>query len=221
MTELEGDPGYVTFLEQAEQDRELRREDHQQAAAGVLRDLDEAGYLVRSLGELRRSGFRYPGAIPVLVRWLPQVSDRYVKEDLIRALSVPWAKAEAEPILYQEFQRVPSEQDPNGILRWTIGNALETMADRSSFDNLVRLARDRQFGTAREMVVLALAKTREPRAVDVLVGLLHDPDVVIPALTALGKLKAQRARQVIVQLTNHDKPEVSKEARAALAKLDK
>jgi HEAT repeat protein len=157
----------------------------------------------------------------VLVRWLPQISDRSVKEDLIRALSVPWAKAEAEPILQQEFRRLPGEQDPTGTLRWAIGNALETMADRSSFDSLADLARDRQFGTAREMIVLALAKTNDPRAVDILLELLDDPDVVVAALGALGKLKATNARDAIAKLTDHVNPEVAKEAEKALSMINK
>jgi HEAT repeat protein len=134
---------------------------------------------------------------------------------------VPWAKAEAEPILQQEFRRLPGEQDPTGTLRWAIGNALETMADRSSFDSLADLARDRRFGTAREMIVLALAKTNDPRAVGILVQLLDEPDVVVAALAALGKLKATNAQDAIVKLTGHADPEVAKEARMALSKLNR
>jgi hypothetical protein len=221
MAELERDPGYVTFREEAEQETQLRSDDYQQAAVGVLNDLREAGYPVEAIGELPQSGFRYPGAVPVLVRWLPKVSDRSVKEDIIRALSVPWAKADAEPILREEFRRLPTQQDPTGVLRWTIGNALEAMADRSSFDGLVDLAQDRRFGFAREMVVRALAKTKDPRAIDVLIGLLQDPDVVIAALAALGKLRAEPARSAVTELMGHHDPDVRKEAKKALGKIDR
>jgi hypothetical protein len=226
IVELERDPGYVTFVEQVEQERAFHRDEYLQAAVGMLGELHAAGYPVGSLGELRQSGYRYPGAIPVLVRWLPQIADRYVKEDLIRALSiralsVPWAKAEAEPILQQGFRQLPGEQNLTGTLRWAIGNAPETMTDRSSFDSLADLARDRQFGTAREVIVLALAKTNDPRAVDVLLELLDDPDVVVAALAALGKLKATNARDAIAKLTGHVLSEVAKEAQAALSRITK
>ena len=78
--------------------------------------------------ELRHSGTKYKSAIPVLLRWLPKVAYSSLKEDIIRTLSVPWAKPEATPILLEEFKNI---EDPTGTgLRWVIGNALEVLVGR-------------------------------------------------------------------------------------------
>jgi len=41
----------------------------------------------------------------LLLEWLPQVQDPYIKETLVRALSVPSAKPFATPVLIEEFRK--------------------------------------------------------------------------------------------------------------------
>jgi HEAT repeat protein len=104
-------------------------------------------------------------------------------------------------------------------LRWTIGNALDVLADDSSFDDFVELVRDRRYGKARQMVVLGLGKSKRPEAVDVLLGLVDDPDVDGHAVKALGKLKAPSARTALQAKLDDKRAWVRAEARKALAKL--
>ncbi|MGH3156840.1 MAG: HEAT repeat domain-containing protein [Streptosporangiaceae bacterium] len=157
-----------------------------------MAELAAAGYRVRSLADLRHSGARYREAIPVLLAWLPQVTDRRVKEEIVRALTVPWARPAATRPMIDEFRRVDSSVDPTGTgLRWTIGNALEALADDSSFDELSELARDRRYGKARQMIVLGLGRSKQPEAVEVLVGLVDDPEVDGQAVKALGRLRSR------------------------------
>ncbi|KAA0233481.1 MAG: HEAT repeat domain-containing protein [Actinobacteria bacterium] len=192
-----------------------------QAGAGstgaLLVELAEAGFPVASLTELRTSGLRYRAAVPVLLRWLPTVSDRQVKEDLVRALSVPWARPVAARPLIAEFDRVV---DPTGTgLRWAIGNALSVVSDDSVFDDLVRIVEDRVFGKARQMVVLGLGRSKRPEVVPVLIGLLGDEEVSGHAVKALGKLRAQDARPALERMVSDPRSWVRREAQKALAKL--
>jgi HEAT repeat protein len=106
-------------------------------------------------------------------------------------------------------------------LKWAIGNALCIVADDSVFQDVVALARDERHGQAREMVVEALANRRYPQAVDVLCELLADEEVAGHALVALGKLKAACARPQIEPFLNHSEGWVRKEAKRALAKIDR
>jgi hypothetical protein len=69
---------------------------------------------------------------------------------------------------------------------WTIGGALEVLADDSSFDELAELARDRRYGMARQMIVLGLGRSKRPEAVEVLVGLVDDPEVEGQPVKALA-----------------------------------
>lgn len=199
---------------------EARRRDAREAEEPLLADLAVAGYRLDSLDDLRRSRARYRAAVPVLLRWLPRVTDRDVKESIVRALSVPWARPEAARPLIEEFRRVDSTVDPDGSgLRWTIGNALEVVGDDSVFDKLVDLARDRSYGIARQMVVLGLGRSNDSRAASVLVELLHDEDVSGHAVKALGKLKAPETRPALEPMLHDSRAWVRREARKALAKL--
>jgi HEAT repeat protein len=186
----------------------------------ILVELAAAGFETRSLADLRHSGARYRGAIPVLLGWLERVADPKVKGELVRALSVPWAKPAATRPLIEEFRQVPTSVDPTGTgLRWTIGNALDVLFDDASYDELAELAADRRYGKARQMVVLGLGRSRRPEAVEVLLGLVDDPDVDGHAVKALGKLKAPAARTALVAKLDDTRAWVRGEARKALAKL--
>jgi HEAT repeat protein len=186
----------------------------------ILAELTSAGFKSRSLADLRHSGIRYRDAVPVLLDWLPKITDRKVKTEIVRALSVPWAKPAATRPLIEQFRQVDAAVDPTGTgLRWTIGNALEVLFDDASFDELVELAEDRHYGKARQMVVLGLGKSKRPEAVDVLLRLVDDADVDGHAVKALGKLKAPAARTAFDTKLDDPRAWVRGEARKALAKL--
>jgi HEAT repeat protein len=186
----------------------------------ILAELAAAGYRVRSLAELRHSGARYRDVIPILLRWLPQVTDHKLKGEIVRALTVPWARPAATGLMIEEFRRADASVDPTGTgLRWTIGNALEVLADDSSFDELAELARDRRYGKARQMVVLGLGRSKRPEAAEVLIGLAGDPEVDGHAVKALGRLRAPAARAVLETKCSDERAWVRREAKKALARL--
>jgi HEAT repeat protein len=183
----------------------------------LLRELAEVGYEFDSLADLRTSRLRYRDAIPVLLSGLERATDRKVKGEIVRALSVPWAKPAATRPLIEQFREV---EDETGMgLRWTIGNALEVVWDDSCFDDLVALARDVQFGKAREMVVLGLGRSKRTEAGDVLIELLDDPVVSGHAVKALRKLKVPAARAGLERMLDDERAWVRKEAQRALAAL--
>jgi HEAT repeat protein len=173
---------------------------------------------VESIDELRRSGTHYEAAIPLLLKWLPLVVESAVKDSIVRALSVPWAKQAAARPLISQFQAVPESA---ASLKWTIGNALAVVADDDVFNGIAELARDKRNGKSREMLAVALGNMRNPPAVDVLIELLEDDEVAGHALMGLANLKARRARPYIERFLNHPKAWVRKEASKALAKLNK
>lgn len=218
MGELERDPEFLARQRQQEEDRRRSVESYRTAARDVLADLAATGFKVEAIGDLRRHGTPYREAIPVLMRWLPRMQEAAVKEDIVRTLSVPWA-ADAAPLLIAEFERA---EDATGTgLRWAIGNALEVLANDDIADDLIRLATERRYGRAREMLVVGLGKLKDPRVTDVLLKLLADDEVVGHAVIALGKLRAKTARSHIEPLLSHPKPWVRKEAKKALASIDK
>jgi hypothetical protein len=188
--------------------------------AGLLADLALVGFEVGSVSELRTSGTRYREAIPVLVRWLPRAKSSAEKEEIVRALSVPWAREQALVPLLEEFRAVPLSAGPQGeLLRWAVGSGIEVLWDDARFEELVEVARDERFGKAREMVVLGLGRSKRPEAGDVLIALLEDPVVSGHAVKALGKLRVPRARPGLERMTGDHRAWVRKEAQRALSKL--
>lgn len=187
----------------------------------ILVELSTLGIETRSLAELRHSGKNYRNAVPVLVEWLSRVTDRKLKEEIVRTLSVPWAKPLATKPMIDEFRQLRESEDPSGLgLRWAMGNALNVIADDAFFEDLVALATEPRFGRAREMIVLGLGKSKRPEAAEVLLNLVDDPDVDGHAIQALGKLKVQRARVAFERKTNDKRAWVRNEAKRALARLD-
>jgi HEAT repeat protein len=188
---------------------------------GLIDDLRRSGVRVEDLWELVGSRAQYRPAIPVLIDWLEHVDDRVnstdrpkVREGLVRALSVPAARPSAVPVLLAEFRNT---RDPSGLgLGWVLGNALSVVTDDSTFDQIASLVTNRDYGKARQMIVLGLGRSKDPRAVPLLVGLLDDDDVVAHALMALGKLRPNGVHPAIARLLDHPLPLVRREARKAL-----
>ncbi len=206
-------------VEEMEQRRKRSIVINSLASAPVIADLAKAGFNVKWVSDLYYSRLNYKGAIPVLLKWLPQIDNLDVKESIIRALSVPWAKPKAAPALIAEFDKLPGPS--NTGIKWAIGNALSIVADDSVFTEIVNLVSDRQHGQAREMLALSLGNMRDPRAQDVLIDLLDDEEVAGHAIMALGKLKSKKAYPKIEGFLDHPKAWVRKEAKRALEKIDK
>lgn len=207
-------------MNRAERERLERVSRNNAAAWPVLRDVRARGLAVESVADLFNKKLEYRAVVPVLIDWLPRIDNRDVKEDIVRALSVKWAKGTpAAKALVAEFERA---DDPGNLgLRWAIGNALEVLASDELAEDLMRLARERRYGRAREMVVLALGKLKDPRAADVLLYLLEDDEVVGHAVSALGKLRVAKARSRIEPLVEHPKAWIRQEARKALLRIDR
>ena len=191
----------------------------------LVDDLAAAGVEVSDLWELVNARTaNYPEAVPVLLDWLEHVDERVAEADrrrlrdgLIRALTVPSARPQAAPLMIHLFKRA---DDPTGFgERWVIGNALGVVADDSYVDELAALASDRRYGKGRQMLVLGLARFRDPRIVPLLIDLLDDDDVVGHAAEALGRLKAVEARPALEPLLADERPVVRREAKKALAKI--
>ncbi len=215
---LERDPAYQAHQRELARRRAQALEEYLRIAAPVLDELAAAGLAVPSVGALVEGDRdRWRKAVPILLRWLPLIDDPRVKEDIVRTLTVKWAKPSAAAPLIQEFTHAP----PAPGLKWAIGNALSIVADDSVFDDLVALLRDKRHGDDRQMLAEALSNIHDPRAVDVAIEMLDDEDVAGHALMALGKLKASRARPAIERFLTHPRTWWRNAAKQALARIEK
>jgi len=214
-------PGYRQRQEEFRRQEEANRQRYRDVAGPMLAELADVGYPVQTVGQLPKLGEKYPDAVSVLVRWMQRVDDRYVKEDVIRALAVPWARA-AAPALLAEFRGGdPADDPPDGGLRWVVGLALGAIADRSLADDLIELAAEQRWGGARGMIVQELGSTGDPRAVGVLLDLLDDETVSTDAIIGLGKIGNPAARPALERFLAHPDSWIRKEAKKAIAKIDR
>lgn len=223
MAELEQKPEFVERQQRMSADREARRRQYAQAAAGLLEDLSSAGFSVSTLAELRQKGVGNRRAVPILAAWLPRVDYPPLKRDIIATLGSPWAKPDAAAPLVEMFRQEHPDRDPKAGARWELGDALQRVADESVLDDLIAIAQDTRFGSERGLAVAALGnmgRARE-RVVPVLADLLDDAEVAGYAIVGLGKLRAVEARPLIEPFLNHTEVWVRNEAKMALGQFRK
>jgi hypothetical protein len=190
-------------------------------------DLAAAGVQVKHPGDLTTREDLPKAAVPVLIRWIDELGtvdlpdrDRwYLWDTVARALTVRAARPDAGPALVRLFRepRLPE------AYKWTVGAALDRVADTSLLDDLIALTKDRSFAGARQPVVEALGRvgkgSRREEVIDVLIGVLDDESVVAFAITALTKVNATRAVEQIARHVDSPIPIAKKMARIAVAKL--
>ncbi|CAM2006292.1 HEAT repeat domain-containing protein [Acanthopleuribacter pedis] len=222
---------YQQHLERLEKEENLSPQDrkfkahidcsrvkYRAAARDLLHELGGKGFQISVIKELRESKVKYLEAIPILIKWLPRVTYRPLKKDIVRTLSQPWAKLSAE-VLIDEFKNSTSEEDKN--YRWIVGDALVPVVRKNHFNQLAEIVRDRSAGFTRQMVMVALGKTKHPKAAEVLMEVLQAGDEVGHAMDGLRRLKAKVPRELIMPQLTHEFPWVRKEAKKLLALQDK
>lgn len=184
----------------------------------MLKQLDDLGYSFLDLQALGTSAVRYADAVPTLARWLLESEFWENKIALVRVLEKRWAKA-ALPALVTTFaSEIPTEIDAMST-RWAVGSAIEKAYDDSVLFDVVSLAKERSYGMSRQMLALALGKSRRPEALDALLSLADDASVDGHVLEALAKQPKEAARPVFEQKVDDDRAWVRQKARRALLKL--
>jgi HEAT repeat protein len=215
-------PGAGLTPEEAAEEAAIRAE---LEAAGIsARDF---GFFAREIPDagIRAPRFDYAAAAPILILWLPRAQTPLVKERIVRSLTGEKAAIpDALGPLVEEFRRADEDE---WALKWAVGNALATLADASIVDDLVELAADRRHGKSREMLMDALARTKDERALDLLVELVNDDDMAghaISALRSLGPKSSlpylERARPALErQAAGGVRPIARRQAKKALERL--
>lgn len=199
-------------------DRKTLISDAVEASKPIISELSREGIQIASLSELLNTSIDYRNAIPVLLRWLPKAKNPSVKETIIRALTVKWAKPIATQPLIDEFRKLPETEEMG--LKWAIGNALAVTANDDSFDDIVNLVRDKKHGRSREMLAVALGNMKNPRSTEILIELLDDEQITGHVLIALRKKAPAEAKDKIEEFLEHPKPLIRNEAKTVIAKID-
>lgn len=109
------------------------------------------------------------------------------------------------------------EKDP--FERAQISVNIDKLAVPEIADDLIRLIKDHRYGDARGGLCLALVKTRDARAAEVIASVLGEKGVTRWALECLGKLRALQYVEGIRKYVQDPNSDISREAKKTMKRL--
>lgn len=196
---------------------------YREEGAGLFSELRAAGFDVSDLQKLRTAN--NPTVVPVLLKWLPRIDFQLLRFDVLSVLDEPWARKIARQPLIEEIRRIdPATDLGEDSRRYSIADNLRRSVDDDNVDDMIAIATDPAFGSARRPAAESLGRMGKSwdKVVPVLLLLLDDDrDAVwVSAGQALGKLKVQEARAGIERRLDDPDSWKRQQMRRALAKLD-
>jgi len=225
--QLENDPDYQARMAEKEAQREARHRAFLAAASPLLRDLESAGIATADFGVfvnrvvpgvLDPSTFDAGAATPILIEWLPRMTDPRVKETIVRHLKNSAAKGVAVDVLVSEFRAPDSSDD----YRWVIGDTLSYVARREDLATVADLAMDRSYGMGRQLLVEQLWRVKSQEVEEFLRNAITDPTVARAAGTALRRMVGNdEAEQLFRAHVEADDEQVSSAARDHLKRIER
>jgi hypothetical protein len=186
----------------------------------ICNALAKVGVKVNSIYDLVNSRAPYPEAIPVLLSELEFAKNDKIIEGIARALTVKEARGVATKTLIKLFKDYKPSNQSEDLTKWAIGNAISYVADETDFEDIVKLSKDKQHGSARQMLPGAFARIKGSGAINLLIESLSDEDLADQAIRALGKLRASKAKPEIAKFLDHPQKWVRDEAKRALVRIE-
>lgn len=171
---------------------------YKEAERPLRADLCKVGIDVDSVWRIDHSGPPYPEAIPVLLHHLGRDYPPLVREGIALALGQRWARDQAWDELIELYLREPnlSRIAPPGEIgapsgaKIAMAAGIDAMARPSDIEQLVELIKNPNNGPSRIMLVRALSRSRNPRALETLARLSNDPELNVEIGRALkGKMR--------------------------------
>lgn len=183
--------------------------------------VEDLGRFVNNTEYFPPSRFDERAAMPVLLRFLPTLTDPRAVEVVARHLHGPWARPHTFLPLLEAFRSWGSQDWAAG---WVVGDSLASAATLEDSAVLIDLVRDQQYGSGRQMIVYSLWRFRSnPGIAEVLEQLIDDPDVCLQAMSALRRTVGNGAALPHLRRIRdtHADARVRSQASAAVKKAEK
>ncbi len=181
----------------------------------LVLELREAGYQLDSIWDWVNKPFPLE-AEDILGRHLEKAKDEAFVEGIARALTDSRFRTVTE-LLIKKFREVESDS-----VRWAIGDSISRRRfTKNLWEDLLRIAADKRFGTGRQWIVARLHRIKLPETEDLLLQLLEDEDVDAFAAGALRYCGGPQALERLhaVDLTDRT-PLMKRETAKAIKKLE-
>lgn len=171
MAKLNADPEFVAKRAQDEEERNKRDAEYRLAEAPLVIELRAAGFQVQSAWDLVNTPTPYPKAVPILLAHLPRPYPAAVREGIARALAVRDASCGWEVLtrLYRDEHEVRAKDG--------LAVAIAGAANDDLIGDVITLARDKDQGPSRVLLLGSLERSADPRARAALMDLATDPDL--------------------------------------------
>jgi hypothetical protein len=183
MSQLNADPEFVRKREQEEEERQKRAAEWRRAEQPLVAELQAAGFKVDSAWDLVNTSTPYHQALPILMAHLPRPYPGPVREGIARALAVVPARS-GWSLFTSLYRQERDKRAKDGL-----AVAIAATADDDVIDDVVELARDRQHGPSRLLLLGALERSNSARARAALMDLGTDPDLSQEIQVILRRLK--------------------------------
>lgn len=160
------------------------------------------------------NGLSSEGYAEILLRHL-KTADYKTKEFIARALTRKGNRQATQPLLDLFYLKPPMSE----YQLWAVANALNIINDPSSYESLLAICKDSNYGIARQMLFERVAKLKTQEAYDVLISCLDDPSVKWHVIAALGKMGDKRAIPVLERIQVRPKGYEARVKEIALKRL--
>ena len=158
IAELQSDPAFRARQQQLERKRRETERALRQAEQPLVQALSSVGIEIESVWNLVNSATPYPRAIPILLDHLKRPYPDAVREGIARALAVPQAKCGWD-LLKRLYQEEDGRRAKSGLAA-----AIAAVATDDVIEEVIALARSREHGSSRLLLLSALERSREPKA---------------------------------------------------------
>jgi len=180
---------------QKEEERKKLWDAWNRAAEPAVAALHRVGVDVKTIAELLDGRALDPAAVPVLLEHVknPAYPDQ-IREQMLRALGSPEARPYWKSIVSM-FEKDKASLSPD--IRYVAAVALAEIADKSVIDDVMRLVKDRSLGNDRAPLLIALRRSKDPRAKMLLMELRDDPDLG-PELKKMRRLSRLKGSGIVL-----------------------
>lgn len=199
---------------------EINREEFQKNISPLYKLLEDNGIGIEKIEDLLRDRSLCKKAIPQLLEYF-QLSDYIpVKSKILSILMNCGRNKQITKVLIEQFRNYANK---GTYLGWDIAQTLSNTCTKDDIDIIIELIKNKNYGTDRQMLLLALAKMgySEEKIFNALSEMLKDDDLLGQAVEALGILKNKKAVPLIEPFLNHEKEWIRNEAKKALKNITK
>jgi HEAT repeat protein len=154
LEQLQHDPEFVRRTREQAQKQIRMEQDLHEEERPLLADLAKAGKSVNSVWNLVNSSESYPPIIPALRSHLSRPYHPKIREGIARGLSVLEARGVVASDILHELKR--SYRQDEAEFRWALANALATVGDESTLNQIRDLLADQRFREVWDVLRLAV-----------------------------------------------------------------